>query len=77
MNGDFASTPTNRNVQMVDLTDDQRDIIKVACQCIDSAIRSTIAFDRVGAAANSSYEGFISTRTKRLLVTNIFGTLHA
>ncbi|KAJ4375239.1 hypothetical protein N0V83_002325 [Neocucurbitaria cava] len=75
--GDYASTSTNRNVQMVELSEDQRKIIKVACQCIDSAIQSTIAFDRVGASATSPYRDFKSTRTCRLVVTNIFGTLHA
>lgn len=60
-----------------DLAEDQRQIIEIACQCIDAAIRSTIAFDRVGADPDSSYEEFKSTRTERLVVTNIFGTLHA
>lgn len=75
--GDPRAAPANRHVQMVDLTEDQRNIIKVACQCIDSAIRSTIAFDRVGAMPGSEYKNYESTRTKRLVVTNIFGTLHA
>ncbi|KAH8701177.1 hypothetical protein GQ44DRAFT_832052 [Phaeosphaeriaceae sp. PMI808] len=60
-----------------DLAEDQRQVIETACQCIDAAIRSTIAFDRVGANPDSSYEEFQSTRTERLVVTNIFGTLHA
>jgi hypothetical protein len=70
-------TPTNRGIQMVDLTHDQRKIIRVACQCIDAAIRSTVAFDRIGAPDDSPYEGYEMTRTARLIVTNIFGTLHA
>lgn len=74
--GDSATT-TNRNVNMVDLSDDQRKLIEVASRCIDSAVRSTIAFDRVGAEPDSPYENFKSTRTKRLVLTNIFGTLHA
>jgi hypothetical protein len=49
----------------------------VACQCIESAIQSTIAFDRVGAPENSPYEGYKATRKTRLVLTNIFGTLHA
>ncbi|KAH8699411.1 hypothetical protein GQ44DRAFT_632756 [Phaeosphaeriaceae sp. PMI808] len=68
---------TNRVVQMVDLSDSQREMIKVACLCINSAIRSTIAFDRVGAPEDSVYEGYKKTRTSRLVLTNIFGTLHA
>ena len=75
--GDYASNPASRNVQMVELSEDQRKIIKVACQCIDSAIQSTIAFDRVGALPDSDYKDYKSTRTCRLVVTNIFGTLHA
>jgi hypothetical protein len=70
-----VSTPTSR--QMVDLSETQEKIVQVACQCIESAIQSTIAFDRVGAAEGSPYEGYESTRTNRLVLTNIFGTLHA
>jgi len=62
---------------MVDLSEDQHNIIKIACQCIDAAIRSTIAFDRVGEEPGSTYEYFQPTRKKRLFVTNVFGTLHA
>jgi hypothetical protein len=62
---------------MVELTDDQKKIIEVVCKCINSAIRSTIAFDRVGAKPDSAYEDFTPTRKERLIVTNIFGTLHA
>jgi len=72
-----ASTPTHRNINMVDLSDDQRDLVNVVSICVDSAIRSTIAFDRVGADPNSEYENYRITRTKRLVLTNIFGTLHA
>lgn len=75
--GDYVSTPTNRSIQMVELSEGQRRVIGVACQCIESAIRSTIAFDRVGALPNSPYTDFKSTRTRRLVLTNIFGTLHA
>ncbi|KAI8938994.1 hypothetical protein NX059_004838 [Plenodomus lindquistii] len=65
------------HVHMVDLTEDQQKIIEIACKCIESAVRSTIAFDRVGAEPDSAYTGYQSKRTKRLIVTNIFGTLHA
>ncbi|KNG44379.1 c6 zinc finger domain-containing protein [Stemphylium lycopersici] len=73
----YGHALTNRNVQMVELSEDQQKIIKVACQCIDSAIHSTIAFDRVGEEPGSNYQYFTPTRKKRLVVTNIFGTLHA
>ncbi|KAI4633961.1 uncharacterized protein J4E87_001130 [Alternaria ethzedia] len=73
----YPSAATNRNVQMVDLSEDQHKIIKIACQCIDAAIRSTIAFDRVGEEPGSTYHYFTPTRKKRLIVTNVFGTLHA
>ncbi|KAH7080687.1 hypothetical protein FB567DRAFT_110659 [Paraphoma chrysanthemicola] len=72
-----AATPTYRGSQMVNLDHEQRDSIAIACQCIDAAIRSTIAFDRIGAPEDSPYEGYQMTRTARLIVTNIFGTLHA
>ena len=62
---------------MVDLSETQEKIIQVACQCIESAIQSTVAFDRVGAPENSVYEEYRSTRSTRLVLTNIFGTLHA
>jgi hypothetical protein len=71
------STNMNRGVQMVDLSNDQREMINLASVCIQAAIQSTIAFDRVGAQENSHYEGYRSTRTERLVLTNIFGTMHA
>jgi hypothetical protein len=74
---DLVSTPTDRGVQLVELSDDQRSIIRIAAKCINSAIQSTIAFDRVGARPNSLYEKFKCTRKRRLAVTNIFGTMHA
>ena len=72
-----GNSTSNRYVQMVELSTDQKKIIDVACTCINSAIQSTIAFDRVGADPESPYTNFRPTRTKRLVVTNIFGTLHA
>ncbi|KAL1643416.1 hypothetical protein SLS61_009251 [Didymella pomorum] len=70
---------SNRNVHLlVDLSDDQRSIIGVAVKCINAAIQSTIAFDRVGALPGSKYVKFdANARTRRLVVTNIFGTMHA
>jgi hypothetical protein len=72
-----APPPTSRPVQLVDLSEAQEDIVSIASQCIESAIQSTIAFDRIGAPENSLYVGFKSTRNTRLVLTNIFGTLHA
>jgi hypothetical protein len=73
----YGNAVSNRNVQMIDLSEDQHKIIKICCQCINAAIRSTIAFDRVGEEAGSQYQYFQPTRKKRLILTNIFGTLHA
>jgi hypothetical protein len=67
----------SRGVQMVELNSDQQEMVNLACMCIHAAIRSTIAFDRVGAPDNSPYVGYKSTRTQRLVLTNIFGTMHA
>jgi hypothetical protein len=64
-------------VQMVDLNVDQQKMVEFSCLCINAAIQSTIAFDRVGAPEHSEYTGFKSTRTQRLVLTNIFGTMHA
>ncbi|KAH8698055.1 hypothetical protein GQ44DRAFT_733416 [Phaeosphaeriaceae sp. PMI808] len=74
--GETFST-TTRGVQMAGLSDDERNMIQVACLCINSAIQSTVAFDRVGASKDNLYEGYISMRTTRPATTNIFGTLHA
>jgi hypothetical protein len=71
------SAHASKSFRIVDLSNDQRKVIKVWCQCTDSAIRSTIAFDRVGASENSSYKGYKSKRRRRLVITNIFSTLHA
>jgi hypothetical protein len=73
----YGNSASGRYVQMVELTDDQHKIIEIACKCINSAIRSTIAFDRVGEESGSTYSYFTPTRKKRLVVTNVFGTLHA
>lgn len=74
-----SGSSSNRNVHLlVDLSEDQRSIIGVAVKCINAAIQSTIAFDRVGAARDSKYVKFdANARTRRLVVTNIFGTMHA
>lgn len=54
-----------------------KEIMDHVHECIESAIRSTIAFDRVGAPEDSKYFDFQSQRRGRLILTNIFGTLHA
>jgi hypothetical protein len=56
---------------------DENALLDLVHECIESAIRSTIAFDRVGASPNSSYYDYRSERHGRLILTNIFGTLHA
>ncbi|KAJ4345059.1 hypothetical protein N0V95_005968 [Ascochyta clinopodiicola] len=62
----------------MDLSEDLKSLMGVAVKCISAAIQSTIAFDRVGAAPDSKYVKFdASARTRRLVVTNIFGTMHA
>jgi hypothetical protein len=75
--GNHVSTPASRNGQMVGFSDDQREVIYICTKCIDSAIRSTIAFDRVGEELDSQYTYFTPTRKTRLIVTYVFGTLHA
>ncbi|KAF2747078.1 hypothetical protein M011DRAFT_403309 [Sporormia fimetaria CBS 119925] len=52
-------------------------MLESATTCIDSAIYSTIAFDRVGMDPGSKYEPFVDLPRDRLIVTNIMGTLHA
>ncbi|KAF3031938.1 hypothetical protein E8E12_001908 [Didymella heteroderae] len=78
--------PTDANAQashhkshlLVDLSNDQKNIIGVAVKCVNAAIQSTIAFDRVGALPGSKYVKFDpNARARRLVVTNIFGTMHA
>jgi hypothetical protein len=53
------------------------DVLNVAKRCVEAAIQSTIAFDNVGAADPYAYKRYVDISKKRLLVTNIFGTLHA
>lgn len=59
------------------LSEQQQTYLGIAIECIESAIQSTIAFDRVGADPDSPYEKYKSARRTRLIVPNIFGTLHA
>ena len=75
-----ASTPTasfRQRGAFVDLSPHQSEVLRVAHECIDSAIQSTIAFDRVGADPATRYNQYKDTPRERLILTNIFGTLHA
>jgi hypothetical protein len=79
-NGEATATLTNTSMyprNVMDLTTDQSGVITVAAQCVNSAIQSTIAFDRVGADPDKPYDRYMETPEKRFTVTNIFGTLHA
>jgi hypothetical protein len=78
-NGNSAGTPTNSNWNrsLMNVSTEHAGVLQVAQQCIDSAIQSTIAFDRVGVDTNTPYEYYVGTSKERLIVTNIFGTLHA
>ncbi|KAF2012228.1 hypothetical protein BU24DRAFT_412742 [Aaosphaeria arxii CBS 175.79] len=80
MANDSVATPTTQHsnrASFVDLTPEQSEILKVAGECVQSAMRSTIAFDRVGADPNTPYNEYYDTPKRRLILTNIFGTLHA
>jgi hypothetical protein len=72
-----VSSPANALASSTYPNDLNAGNIKLVHECIESAIRSTIAFDRVGAEQNSLYQHYISRREGRLILTNIFGTLHA
>jgi hypothetical protein len=78
-NGNPNRTPTDRNWHrsIMNVTSEQAGVLQVAHQCIDSAIQSTIAFDRVGDDPDAPYDHYINISKERLIVTNIFGTLHA
>jgi hypothetical protein len=66
-----------RPVSLVNLDTDQQQVLKIVETCVESAINSTIAFDRVGARPDSTYRWYEDIAPQRLIVTNIFGTLHA
>lgn len=72
-----AATPTNRHRSLVELTSEQNGILHVAFRCINSAIQSTIAFDRVGKKPSDPYRYYEDRPDERPVLTNIFGTLHA
>ncbi|ORY11806.1 hypothetical protein BCR34DRAFT_483538 [Clohesyomyces aquaticus] len=72
-----VSTPTNTHRTLMDLTADQTNVLETAFLCVRSAIQSTIAFDRVGRQPGEAYNKYVDTPKDRLILTNIFGTLHA
>ncbi|KAF2115552.1 hypothetical protein BDV96DRAFT_646544 [Lophiotrema nucula] len=74
---DSVGTPTAHQRGLMDYNPEQSGVLHVAFQCINSAVASTIAFDRVGEKPDAHYEAYVTTPSKRLVVTNIFGTLHA
>ncbi|KAF2785843.1 hypothetical protein K505DRAFT_368750 [Melanomma pulvis-pyrius CBS 109.77] len=62
---------------VMNVSPEQAGVLHVAHQCVESAIQSTIAFDRVGEEAGTAYVPYVDISKERLIVTNIFGTLHA
>ncbi|KAF2195515.1 hypothetical protein K469DRAFT_681823 [Zopfia rhizophila CBS 207.26] len=74
--GEPGATPTMPR-SLMDLTSDQESVVDIAFRCINSAIASTVAFDRVGAVPTANYEFCDDIAPRRLIVTNILGTLHA
>lgn len=57
----------------------KENILNLANDCILGAIQSIVAFDRIGADLDRKYVPYMieeKKRRRRLIVTNIFGTLH-
>jgi hypothetical protein len=70
--------PLNHTGQpTIGLCGEQMDKFKYACMCIKAAIQGSIAFGCVGVHENSSHIKYGSTPTRRLIVHNIFGIMHA
>jgi hypothetical protein len=65
------------DVEKAGLSSKQMEMFKFACVCIKATVQGTIAFDRVGAPHHSSHTKYDSMHTQRLVVDNIFGTMHA
>lgn len=76
LSSQHSSPAAMADVNLVNLDNDQMQVLDIAQKCLSSAIQSTIAFDRVG-ATGGLYRPFEDTAPQRLIVTNIFGTLHA
>ncbi|KAJ4303234.1 hypothetical protein N0V90_002127 [Kalmusia sp. IMI 367209] len=72
-----SGTPTDTHRDLMDLSFESQQYLRIALSCIESAIQSTIAFDRIGAHEADPYTPYVSQRRSRLIVPNIFGTLHA
>lgn len=74
-----SSLPITGNAQrdIMDLSTEDAKALQIVQKCVESAIQSTIAFDRIGADENEPYLNYKSQRKTRLIVPNIFGTLHA
>jgi hypothetical protein len=72
-----ASFQSNSRRDIVDLSTEDLKALTIVQNCIESAIKSTIAFDRIGADPKSDYTNYESQRRSRLIVPNVFGTLHA
>lgn len=73
----FLSGNKSTSNSIMDITHEDEKALRLVQDCVMSAIQSTIAFDRVGADEHEPYECYISQRKSRLIVPNIFGTLHA
>ena len=73
----FLSNNKSTSSALVDITHEDEKALKIVQTYVKSAIQSTIAFDRVGADEHEPYERYVSQRRTRLIVRNIFGTLHA
>jgi hypothetical protein len=60
-----------------ELSAGQRGLIEVVHLWVQSALASVIAFDRIGAVADSAYETYQSTSISPVLLSNPVNTLHA
>ncbi|KAL5407815.1 hypothetical protein PMIN04_011602 [Paraphaeosphaeria minitans] len=72
-----TSNQYNPHRDIVDLSAEDEQALQIVQKCVESAIQSTIAFDRIGADENTPYRNYESQRRSRLIVPNVFGTLHA
>ncbi|KAF2802024.1 uncharacterized protein BDZ99DRAFT_527970 [Mytilinidion resinicola] len=75
------STPDQvqaRGNMLVEFNAEQLRLIEVSKRCVDAAIQSTVAFDRVGVDPSLPWKlGDSDHIPERFIVTNIFGTAHA
>ncbi|OCK73945.1 hypothetical protein K432DRAFT_218789 [Lepidopterella palustris CBS 459.81] len=70
-----AMTPKQR--ELMDLAPEQSRMKEIAGRCVNAAIQSTIAFDRVGVDPKIPWKIGWDHMPERFIVTNIFGTAHA